>query len=220
MLAALCCQLGTVARAQAAPTTDADEVADEAVPAVASELLGRGFAALSEGHSQQAVQLLQGALATGELNEPGRTLCYWYLFIAQQRLGAEHPSAEALLGFVSVAEELLAEQQAEPHPAAEQFVDRFDLRRRLARARATLSAVWAARVGAFGRQKNQPVPVQSTLEQDYFLRLMVPCAGSLNVADSQQWPRARLERITVQCDEARQDDHQQFYFERPLTAPQ
>jgi hypothetical protein len=219
----VCWLLG--ASAQAASLTDEGDgpplaspqasAAASAVPPPASDLLQQGFAALSDRQPHQAVALLQAAVATGELNEAGRTLAYWYLFVAWQRLGGEHQSAEALLSFVTVAADLMDDLAEQSSPTADLFAERFDLKRRLARARATLSAVWAAKADGFGRRSSQPVPVQSSLEQDYFIRLMVPCTDNLRTSEARPAPPSSgVQRVIVRCKESQQAA-QRFYFSMP-----
>ncbi len=193
-----------------------------AVPLPAGELLAEAFAALTRNEEGECIALLQQALASGELNEAGHTLAYWYLFVAWQRQGAEDPSAEALLSFVTVAGDLLASGRQADFADADLFVERFGLRPRLARARATLSAVWAARADAFGRRRSLPVPVQSALERDYFLKLMVPCTSELHVCANHRTSATRISEVSVRCDEdgPAAQNIQRFYFERSANAAQ
>jgi hypothetical protein len=139
--------------------------------------LGLAFQLLGAGHHQAASTQFQSAIDTGELNDAGRALAYWHIALAQTAIGASGYAQDALQSFVVVSVELLAidPNLSQDAVATSDFVTRFDLRRRLARARAELSAAWAEHTNSFGRSMAAPVPVHNDTEMHYFLELAPPC---------------------------------------------
>lgn len=159
------------------PMAVAGEGADDAA-ATAGSLLKRAFDYFKNDNNKAAAEAFKAAIATGNLNDAGRALAYWHIFVAEEALGDRNASSDALSSFVVVAQDVMdiREQLRYAEDDSGDFVDRFDLKRRLARARAMLSVAWAYHVGWFGRSTAAPVPVQSTAEMNYFLELAPPCA--------------------------------------------
>ncbi len=184
---------------RALAATEVDFAADEARSA--GVLLHQAFDLFRRGADAAAAAAFAGAVGTGNLNDAGRTLAYWYIFMAEQHLGHEDAAAEALQSFIVVAQDVLLDQD-EAAALGDDFTERFDLRRRLARARATLSAVWAGHASKFGRHSSQPVLVHSAIEQDYFLQLAMPCVAQqsrqvVHLPAAQRQPH--LEEVRVHC---------------------
>lgn len=143
----------------------------------ATELLSQGFAFLRNGHYPAAQNRLERALATGELNDAGRTLTYWHIYIAAQAQQRMQVANDALSSFVALGTEILNNRdQDDAARDGSDFAQHFDLRHRLAQARATLNAAWAKHTRSFGRTAQSPVLVHNTDEIHYFLELAPPCA--------------------------------------------
>ncbi|RYF11331.1 MAG: hypothetical protein EOO40_03520 [Deltaproteobacteria bacterium] len=178
----------------------------------ASDLLHRGFELFHQDEDAAASQSFRDALGTGGLNDAGRSLAYWHIFVCEQSLGHQDVAAEALSSFVVAAQDVL--QQAATGDDAEGFAVRFDLRRRLARARATLSAVWASHAAIVGRSITRPVLVYDDLEKDFFLQLAMPCAQTQHreVESPSALYSPLVERIDVRCD-GDDETPRSFYFQ-------
>lgn len=144
----------------------------------AGALLKRAFEFFKNDKNSEAADAFRAAIATGNLNDAGRALAYWHIFVAEQSDGHTDRAAEALAGFEVIAQDVLdiREQLKYAEDDNGDFVDRFDVKRRLARARAILSANWAGRVVWFGRSAQSPVPIHNSTEMNYFLELAPPCA--------------------------------------------
>ena len=160
-------------------TSDAADAADEDEhPGAAAAWLKRGFDLLRADQNVAAAHAFRAAIGTGNLNDAGRALGYWHVYLAEQGAGHSDPASDALASFIVVAEDILHVRRALRYAedGDSDFVDRFDLKRRLARARAVLSATWATHASAFGRSRAHPVPVHNPAERDYFLEVASPCA--------------------------------------------
>lgn len=169
--------------------------------------LGLAFQLLGAGHHQAASTQFQAAIDTGELNDAGRALAYWHIALAQTAMGAPAHAQDALQSFVVISVDLLAAPQgmASGADGANDFVTRFDLRRRVARARAELSAAWAEHTTGFGRSLMAPVPIHNETEMHYFLELAPPCPpgharrafqARLSAAQTSQG----LSQVQLSCD--------------------
>lgn len=179
--------------------------------------LGLAFQLLSAGHHQAASSQFQSAIDTGELNDAGRALAYWHIALAQTAIGDASHAQDALQGFVVVSVDLLAQSQSVPEASdpSSDFVTRFDLRRRVARARAELSAAWAEHTSSFGRSLTTPVPVHSDAEMHYFLELAPPCppgharrAFQARLTPAQA--SAGLSQVQLSCDGSQVEA--EYYF--------
>jgi len=165
----------------------------------AATLLERGFADFRTGRLVQAREDFGAAIGTGELNDAGRVLAYWHIHLAESELGHEDLSAEAASSFIVVAEDLLRD----PSTARSDFVEQFDLHRRLAQARALMSATWARRVPEFGTSAARPIRVHSPAEVTYFLHFASTCSTRQAATDRPLLVTAQLEgleHVTVRCD--------------------
>lgn len=137
------------------------------------------------------------AIETSRLNDAGRALAYWHIFLAEGHLGNTSLGSEALASFVVVAADLV--EEARMGLTSSDFSQRFDLEGKLARGRATLSATWAQRSPSFGRSQTSPVPVQSTQEIHYFLALVSPCGSSSRAAVAQENVNESMRAVTMTC---------------------
>jgi hypothetical protein len=213
-----CFACAAPARANEVPQAVAQDAGDGLPPEAlsAGALLHRAFELFRQEKDSPAVTTFYAAIGTGSLNDAGRALAYWHIFVAQQHLGHEDGAADALGSFVVVAQDVLdeADQARNKEEGADEFVVRFDLRRRLSRARATLSAVWASHSNLFGRRVNQPVLVHNDVEKDYFLQLAMPCAHSQvrQTVGQNGVVGPLVEEVNVRCGEA-QSVQQSYYFQ-------
>jgi hypothetical protein len=214
------------AEAEGPDASDATEPVHEGVepPEAAPEghvssaaALGRAFAALRQAKHDAAVRQFQAALDAQELNDAGRALVYWHIAAAEQAQGAPTRARDALSSFIVVASDLLAEDSRHPQAPdnSENFVRRFDLLHRVARARAELSVAWAMQTNSFGRSMTSPVPVHNAAEMRYFLELAPPClpghprrAYQLGAVGAQLTPG--MSQVQLSCDDS--STQAQYYF--------
>ncbi len=148
------------------------------VPNTAGEILERAFSHFHFGEHRTAIDLFTAAVATGHLNDSGRVLAYWHIFMAERALGNANASTEAAAAFISVAQDILSPylQNDQLVLDAGSFASRFDLPGRLTRARATVAAAWSERSGTFGKSLEHPVPINNPSEITYFLEMVGACA--------------------------------------------
>ncbi len=183
----------------------------------AASLLERGFAYFRQEELGRASEAFKAAVATGHLNDAGRTLAYWHIYLAERSQGNVDAGAEALAAFVTVGEEVVEMRASQRFAvdSAGDFVDRFDLERRLARARATLSATWANRQPGFGRTPERPVLIHDDAEKTFFLEMAPPChrARSREVIERPIAEEGVVgpARVTVSCEHQRVGTD--YYFE-------
>lgn len=183
----------------------------------ASGFLERAFHHFRRDEYVASSTAFSSAIRTNNLNDAGRALAYWHVHLCQYELGKIDASAEALMSFSTVAEQMVQERTVNPfsYGANRDFMARFNIEGRLARARALLSATWVARSGDYGRSSDIPVRVESSEELEAFLELAPPC----NNADERQIDRrvldsrdARsLEEVVLYCDNQREG--QRFVIE-------
>jgi hypothetical protein len=173
--------------------------------AAAGALLEQGMVLFRNGEFSAASSAFGYAIATDRLNNAGRALAYWHVYVSQQQLGRVDASADALTSFVVVAEDVLEVRSSMRFAVNEagDFVDRFELPSKLRRARAMLSATWAGRVEQFGRSVQQPVPVHDEDELDQFLSIVAPCnEGGRQDQMRHQVPTESghpVHRVTLSC---------------------
>lgn len=205
----------------APPEAAAPPVAAAAAPdedASAAELLQRGFAYFRDDKPALAGASFRAAIATGSLNDAGRALAYWHVYLAERTQGHTELGADALASFLAAGQEVMDARESPlfSTQGGSDFVERFDLDRRMTRARALLSAVWAARIATFGRSADRPVPVRSDAEVDDFLEHAPPCAGAPDRQLSRQPAVGEgdttLEHVTLRCHEKR--DSTDYWFEK------
>ncbi len=173
-------------------------------PMTAGELLQQGFVSFRSGEPRVASQAFAAAIATDELNDVGRALCYWHIAVAERHLGDDDRSAEALLSFITVTEDVLAERAENPFAGGRADVaENFDLIDRLAEARGYLAAAWARRADGYGRSMSEPVVVKSELEGQAFLAFAPPCEDAMDRdvvrRTVYEVGSVRVERANVSC---------------------
>lgn len=189
-------------------------VPDADDPASAAALLERGFTYFREDMAAQASAAFRGAIATGHLNDAGRALAYWHIYLAERGQGNIEAGADALASFVVVGQDVLDVRNSMRYAVDDSgdFVDRFDLERRMSRARALLSATWAGKVSDFGRSPEHPVLVRDENELKYFLELAPTCQREPDrtiVRAAEQQDSA--ERVTISCEE--NHDGAEYYIQ-------
>jgi hypothetical protein len=185
--------------------------------ASATEHLGRAFGLFRNSHHQAAARQFQAAIDSGELNDAGRSLAYWHIAAAHQATGAAAAAQDALESFIVVSVDLLTEHARDKAADAsnDDFIQRFDLVRRVARARAELSVAWTEHTQTFGRSAGSPVPVHNVAEIHYFLELAPPCPPGhpRKAYESRTLAPAQapgISEIQLTCDEGRVQA--QYYF--------
>lgn len=184
----------------------------------AGGLLEKGFHHFNRDEHAEATRAFAQAIGTNNLNDAGRALAYWHVYLSEKRLSREDKSAEALYSFTIVAQDILDMRSETKYAVTESgdFVERFNLPARLARARALLSVTWALRSPDFGRSAQMAVPVFDDVELDYFLELAPPCAGAYDRQIDREVLRvdegSSLEHVTLFC--AGQASGVDYFIER------
>jgi hypothetical protein len=188
----------------------------------ASDYLALGLTFYNGNQKLEAVEAFNKALSTGDLNNQGRALAYWHLFLSYRDEGVSSHGADALASFVTVAS-LLMQQSAEGVDGEDLlehvrvFIDRFDLRDRLLLAEVTLEAIWAHKDAAYGRTKERPVLLVGARAQRLFLHVFKPCEQKGSDTASVRFSRSAytvhdksIDEATVECpDDA---STKSFYF--------
>ena len=176
-------------------------VDDDPPPSHAGVLLDNGFNDLKHGDYARAVDHFNAALATGDLNDTGRILIYWQIHLAERELGHVDQCAEAATEFVVISQEVLmgVSPDAEDVIAQKDFIERFDLRKKLAQARATLSAIWMERVPEYGASEGFPIRVRSRQEIVYFLNLANVCQGDNHPKVDLQDTSSNTLHVVIKC---------------------
>jgi hypothetical protein len=169
----------------------------------AAGLLEKGFAHFRRDESRAAGDAFQAAIDTGHLNDAGRALAYWHIYLAARSSGDLEAGVDALASFIVVGQDILDVREDMRYAVDESgdFVSRFDLEHRLARARALLSATWAAKVHGFGRSVKQPVPIQDASEMEYFLEVAPPCDKTVRRRiEKLPTPPGEPTHVTLTCE--------------------
>jgi hypothetical protein len=165
----------------------------------AGGLLERAFAQFNRDDYAASAKTFSQSIGTNNLNEAGRALAYWHIYLAEKRMGHEDKSTDALASFTTVAQELM-----ESRGSSGDFIERFSLDARLSRARAILSATWAKRVPGYGRSTGDAVPVFDQVEADYFVEIAPPCGNSKRRQTDKHTVQQRsgneMQRVTIYCD--------------------
>jgi hypothetical protein len=141
----------------------------------AAKCIDDGLRLMNHNRLDAAREAFRQALDTRALNDIGRLVAYWHIFLTYRDNKASE-GADALMSFIVIAEDVLREKSAEIRLAAE----RMNLKQRLQAARAMLSALWAQEVADYGRSALRPVLVNSEAEKLYFLQLAPPCGPDKN----------------------------------------
>ncbi len=170
----------------------------------AGGLLERAFAQFNRDDYRGAARSFSASIATNNLNEAGRALAYWHIYLAEKRLGQEDKSTEALSSFTQVAQEMLELRDEGGSASGNDFIDRFALDTRLSRARAILSVTWAKRMPSYGKTAAEAVPVFDEAEADYFVEIAPPCSDAKKKQTDKhtvaQSNGHTLQKVTVFCD--------------------
>lgn len=210
------------------PDTDFGHEPDDVSSPGATQWLERAFSLWHDGHFAASIDAMHEALSTQDLNDAGKALAYWHVYLAQQALGHTQAGQGALADFVAVADDIMTALVPvsgvtgadNPNSSAAAFAQQFDLKGRLARARAILNLAWAQQTHRAGFSEGHPVLVFNDAEMDHFLDLAPPCAHHSDrkvVAVRRQ--RDHLGRPTAQatlrCRQAGGERHYYFAFIGP-----
>lgn len=195
-----------------APQIVADDPGDNET---AGGLLERAFAQFNRDDYKGASRSFGASIATNNLNEAGRALAYWHIYLAEKRLGQDDRSNEALSSFTQVAQEMIEDRDSNGAMGGSDFIERFSLDTRLSRARAILSATWAKKIPGYGKSAYDAVPVFDETEADYFIEIAPPCSDSKHKQTDKhtvvQSNGRAVQKVTVFCDGQRSGT--EFYLE-------
>ena len=73
----------------------------------ASQYLEMGFNLFQDKQFARAALFFQAAIKTGNLNDRGRAMCYWFIGQSNQALNNKDEAAEAYLFFTIVAQDII-----------------------------------------------------------------------------------------------------------------
>ena len=182
------------------------------------KLLEQGLVLFQSRAFRTSAMAFNAAIATDRLNDAGRALAYWHVFVAQRSLGETDLANDALSSFVILGYDLMEARDHTPYAAG--FVERFMLSEKIAQARAIMSATWAERTIGFGRSSDLPVPVRSINELLYFLDMVAPCHESAERIIQRQKtgpaaPEVQVEQATVSCHSGQSEQRSDFFFQYP-----
>jgi hypothetical protein len=178
---------GYLASLKTIPPTLAPKAQVEPIKAGAraSDYLALGLTHYNGSEKLQAIDAFHKALETGDLNNQGRALAYWHLFLSYRDEHLSSHGAEALESFITVSHLLL--QQSDDGVDGEDllehvrtFIERFDLRDRLMLAEVTVEALWAHKDDGYGRTPQRPVLIGSARAQRLFVHVFKPCSEEQN----------------------------------------
>jgi len=196
---------------------------DASAPRTAPEVRASDYLALGLGHYQnnrkaEAAQAFEHALSTGNLNNQGRALAYWHLFLAERDVNLQGPGAEALESFVTVAQLLIEDSVTGSDESGDnvaEFIDGFNVSERMLLGQLVLDALWARRDPSFGRTPDRPVRVRDAEAERLFVQLYRPCVQT--EAPAVQFSAAgytggkgQLDRAEISCTSA--GPELSFYF--------
>jgi len=181
----------------------------------AGAYLERGFLMFSMNRWREAVDAYVSAINTGNLNDAGRALAYWYISQCWIALRDEDQAMESLSSFVMVADDVFAVREQRRYAVTPDgdFVDQFDLLHKQAWARATLNYVWATRSNSYGRSKENPIIAKNVEELEAFAEIVRnSCSGECD------FQRAPLQDVTPRTEvitAERKGDKQSFVIVVP-----
>jgi len=185
----------------------------------AAELLEIALFYLRSGDSASAAEAFQAAVNTDYLSDAGRAVAYWYIHLAEKAQGHEGSSIDALASFVVLSEDLLDERDAYSvgQNGTQEFINQFDLRRRLSLARAVMSATWSQKASQYGRTSQDPIPVHDHAEVSYFIELVSPCPNRVGALkrEAHLVQEQVLESVTLQCGQSTTPIQYYFEFKAP-----
>ena len=192
--------------------------------AKASDYLAMGLTFYQANQKSDAARAFNFALSTGNLNNQGRALAYWHLFLAHRDANLQGPGAEALESFVTVSTDLLDQTGGEEESGANvrEFIDGFNLTERMLLAELVLDALWARRDPEFGRTPERPVQVRDADAERLFVQLFKPCVQSEAPEvkfSAGRHPRRgqRVDKAQISCPNA--GPPMSFYFTTKTAAP-
>lgn len=142
-----------------------------------------GLAAHQADNCRAATEIFTALLATDRLNNLGKSIVYWHLAdCARMHLSSMttveslFPAETAFLGFLVVAEDLIED------PPDNNFIEDFELHKRMVEANAYLHTSWAMRSRTYGRELDVPIIVQNVREIEYFAYFMSQrCGGKCDI---------------------------------------
>ncbi|MCK5690684.1 hypothetical protein KAI87_15495 [Myxococcota bacterium] len=186
-------------------------------------VFAEAYESMTRGEWQNGITLFDDALKSGFLNDGARAIAYWNLYYAHNQLKRDDACLEAISSFIVVAEELLypVDSSRLTQEVYRDFIESFNLKRRLERARAKIAAAWSERSNDYGRSRDYPIRIRSDMEKIYFIGFAQPCStGPLEFVKTRSLGLsndAHLERVEVHC---RHDKNQKipkyFFFEVAL----
>jgi hypothetical protein len=172
----------------------------------ASDYLAMGVSFFHANHKAKAAKAFQHALATGNLNNQGRALAYWHLFLANREADVNGVGAEALDSFLTVSLLLFEEEHELPDVEAQsvrEFIHGFNLAERMLLAELVLDALWARRDAHFGRSPQRAVKVRSADAERLFVQLFKPCGANDSTPTVQQEEithlGVRVDQVSFSC---------------------
>lgn len=101
----------------------------------AGQMIGIGLAAVDKNEYELAIKAFRKAVGTNMLNEAGKVLSYWNIFVCS--LNLEQESMDDLHSFIVISEDLLANRDRYGD-----FADKFDLANKLDKARQLMEIAW------------------------------------------------------------------------------
>ncbi len=194
-----------MARVHLLPIAEGSAPATVDLEGSAAGLLERAFMHFQDDQHSEAAHTFRAAIGTGNLNDAGRALAYWHIFLSDSLNDREDDGADALASFVVVGQDVLDSRNTMRYAVTTSgdFVERFNLSNRLSKARAMLSVKWANRMPQFGHSVDEPIPVFDEAEAEHFVHLASPCSEAIVrdvsrdvIHDGQT---AHIERITIDC---------------------
>jgi len=198
---------------------EANEVSPLLESPSVTAFMTQAFEEFNASRFKASVRAFNNALATGDLNDAGRIMAYWHLFVAYNKLSNMHRSMESLTSFVVVAEDAVRELMGvstllEP---TYDFLRQFGLERRLVRARAILSAAWAWKSPGYGKSESNPIIIEDMNERNDFLELYTDCpldGQSLKEIYHHEASKqsTRLQHVVMTCHKGNTQNHT-FYFQ-------
>lgn len=192
----------------------AQPIKEIAPDAKASDYLAMGLNFYQANQKVDAAHAFTLALDTGNLNDQGRALAYWHLFLAHRDSNLSGPGAEALQSFITVSNLLFQEDKelagyVEDEPIHD-FIEGFNLNERFLLAELLLDAIWARRDPSFGRTPERAVLVRDIQAERLFVQLFKPCdnpeaAPSVEFSQAvQQHNGHAIDRAQILCPGAAQ----------------
>jgi hypothetical protein len=183
----------------------------------ASDYLALGLSHYQANQKPEAARAFERALSTGNLNNQGRALAYWHLFLAERDGNLQGAGADALESFVTVAQLLLDDRASGSDDSGDnvaEFIDGFNVSERMLLGQLVLDALWARRDPSFGRTPDRPVRVRDAEAERLFVQLYRPCmqteAPAVQFSAARHPVQGRVDRAQISCTNA--GPELSFYF--------